>query len=271
MIASTQSPIRRPSAVRSLLVLVLCVVMVSATACGDRQKGVEYEYLRLTVDGQETLGIAGKDKLIRAVVVYFHDAGDDEFAMTADEPHAKLTSALVNAGFAVVASRASGDAWGNAASQRNYIYVGGTAAQHYRTENVFFLADGMGAIAAANLLAAGPTVRVRGFAAINPVFDLKAVAPQYESAVAKMYPDASIHEVNPMALPFNAFKGKSMRFYVSPDDQVVRSDANARAFAARFGSVSDIAVVECASKDGNAACYQGDDLVKWFAEQEKRS
>jgi hypothetical protein len=256
---------------RSLIALLLALATVLATSCANRQKGVEYEYLRLTVDGQETLGIAGKDKLIRAVVVYFHDAGDDEFATTADEAHSAVTSALVNAGFAVVASKASGDAWGNAVSQRNYVFVGGTAAQHYRTENVFFLADGMGAIAAANLLASGPTVRVRGFAAINPVFDLKAVAPQFESTVAKIYPDASIHSVNPMALPFNAFKGKAMRFYVSPDDQVVRSDANARAFAARFGSVADISVVDCASKDGYASCYQGDDIVKWFSEQEKRS
>jgi len=269
MIASMQRPARRTSS--SLLVLLLCVVMVAATSCANRQKGVEYEYLRLTVDGQETLGIAGKDKLIRAVVIYFHDAGDDEFAMTADEPHSAMTSALVNAGFAVVASKASGDAWGNSVSQRNYLYVGGTAAQHYRTENVFFLADGMGAIAAANLLATGPTVRVRGFAAINPVFNLKAVAPQYESTVARIYPSASIGSKNPMELPPTAFKFRDMRFYANPDDPVVRSDANARAFAARFGSTSSISVVDCASKDGNASCYQGDDLVKWFAEQEKRS
>jgi len=257
------------ASMRASLALLLAVTMVLATACANRQKGVEYEYLRLTVDGQETLGISGQDKLIRAVVIYFHDAGDDEFALTADAPHSEVTSALVNAGFAVVATKAGGNAWGNPASQRNYIYAGGTAAQHYHTENVFFLADGMGAIAAANLLATGPTLRVRGFAAINPIFDLKAVAPQYQSEVAKAYPSASVHSVNPMDLPPTAFKFRDMKFYVSPDDPVVRSDANARAFAARFGSTSSISVVDCASTDGYASCYQGDDIVKWFAELEK--
>jgi pimeloyl-ACP methyl ester carboxylesterase len=257
-------------ALRTLLAMLLTVVLGAAVAC-SADKPESYDYFRVTVDGQQTLGISAKNALVRAVVVFFHDAGTNEFAMAATQNRRDFTGKLVNAGFAVVSSYASGDAWGNAASQRNYVYVGGIAAGHYGTENIFFLADGMGAVAAANLLATGPSARVRGFAAINPILDLSDVAARYKSAVASAYPDGPTTAPNPMAMPVEDFAGKKMRFYLSPADSIVPADANARAFEARFASVADISIVECAGPHGDASCFQGDDIVKWFSQLEKRS
>jgi pimeloyl-ACP methyl ester carboxylesterase len=251
-------------------VALLLTVVIAAVACSSTQEKSRFDYFRVTLDGQQVLGISANDVLTRAVVVYFHGLGGNEFSIS-DAAHNGMTTALVNAGFAVVSSAAGGDAFGNAASQHNYVILGGAAAEHYGTENIFFIAESMGAIAAANLLATKLTQRVRGFAAINPMLDLAAVAPQYQSTVVESYSEQSIKESNPMNMPVEAFQNKKMRFYVSRDDPQVPADANAFAFKERFGSAADISVVECSGSTIDRSCYQGADLVKWFAEMEKRS
>lgn len=260
---------RTSGVLRTFLALLLTVLLAISVSCST-ESAEQYDYFRVTVDGQPTLGISAKSILVRAVVIFFHGTGASEFAMTSDKAHVDLTASLVNAGFAVVSSSAGGDAWGNAASQRNYLYAGGTAAMHYGTENIYFLAEGMGAIAAANLLSSGPTLRVRGFAAINPIFDLADLAPQYRSVVAETYPNGSAQSVNPVTLPLEGFLRRSMRFYVSPDDAVVSADANARAFGDRLATVADVSIVECSGPQGDASCFKGDDIVKWFTQLEKR-
>jgi pimeloyl-ACP methyl ester carboxylesterase len=189
--------------------------------------------------------------------------------MTADPVHKAFTAYLVNAGFAVVSSNAGGNAFGNWPSQKNYLFLGGEAAQHYKTENVFFLAESMGAIAAINLMTSFNTQRVRGIAAINPVLDLASVAPPYASTVAEVYANGSLDSVNPMNLPVGALQGKKLRFYVSQEDPVVPADKNALAFQSRFRSAADISIVECSGQHGNSSCFRGDDVVKWFSQLEK--
>jgi pimeloyl-ACP methyl ester carboxylesterase len=244
---------------------------LALTASCATQELSRYDYFRITIDGQQTLGISLKQALIRAVVIFFHGVGGNEFTMTADQAHKDFAAKLVNAGFAVVSSNAGGDAWGNPASQKNYVYLGGAAAQHYGTENLFFIAESMGAIAATNLLASGPTLRVRGFAAINPVLNLADVAPQYRSVVDEIYPNRSADAVDPMKLPVEAFHDRKMRFYVSRTDSLVDANANAYLFKARFGDVADISVVDCSGQDGDVSCLRGDDVVEWFSQLEKRS
>jgi pimeloyl-ACP methyl ester carboxylesterase len=253
---------------RVALALLLTVV-TAAVACSTPEKS-RFDYFRVTLDGQQVLGISANDLLIRAVVVYFHSVGGNEFSIS-DPAHIDMTTALVNAGFAVVSSAAGGDAFGNAASQHNYVILGGAAAEHYGTENIFLLAESMGAIAAANLVATKLTQRVRGFAAINPMLNLGTVAPQYQSPVAESYADLTIDRSNPMNLPVDAFQNKKIRFYVTRDDPQAPADANAFAFKERFGSAADISIVECSGTTGDKSCYQGADIVKWFAEMEKRT
>jgi hypothetical protein len=74
-----------------------------------------------------------------------------------------------------------------------------------------------------------------------------------------------------MNMPVDALKDKKIRFYVSRDDPQVPADTNAFAFKNRFGSAADISIVECSGTTGDKSCYQGADLVKWFAEMEKRT
>jgi pimeloyl-ACP methyl ester carboxylesterase len=248
---------------------LLLTVLTALVGCSAPEKS-RFDYFRVTIDGEQVLGISANDVLTRAVVVFFHGPGGNEFSI-GDPEHLQMTTDLVNAGFAVVASRAGGDAFGNPASQRNYIYLGGAAAEHYGTENIFLLAESMGAVAAANLLATRMGGRVRGFVAINPMLDLAAATPQFQSLVAKSYEAQPLDESNPMNLPVEAFHNKKMKFYVNRDDAKVPAGANAFAFKERFGSTADISIVECSGSTGDKSCYRGADLVKWFADMEKRS
>jgi alpha-beta hydrolase superfamily lysophospholipase len=244
-------------------------VAIIATACSTPVLN-KFDYYRVTLDGQPVLGISANDVLIRAVVVFLHGAGGNEFSIT-DSAHIGMTTALVDAGFAVVASNASGDAFGNAASQHNYFVLGQAAADHYHTEDLYLLAESMGAIAATNLIAAKSARRVRGLAAINPILDLSVVGPELEPIVAQSYADGAIDETNPMSKPIDTFQDDKMRFYVDRNDPKVSAAANAFAFKDRFGASVDISIVECSNGAGDRSCYQGSDLVKWFAEMEKRS
>jgi alpha-beta hydrolase superfamily lysophospholipase len=228
---------------------------------------VQFDYFRVTVDGQETLGVTAKDVMLRGIIIFFHGVGDDEFSVTKDDAHKNTTGTLVKAGFAVVASRAGGDAWGNPSSQANYLHLASVAADHYRTENIFFLAESMGAIAALNLFTRYETQRIRGLIAINPVLDLTNVAPQYQQAVDSMFPDRSAVSANPMGLPVAAFSGKKMRFYVNSEDAAL--NAATAEFQRRFGSVADISSVSCDQRD--AACFQGGDILRWLSHVEDGS
>jgi len=250
-------------------VIVAIVVFVSGCSGGDAEN---FEYLRVTVDGQQTLGISKKGGAIRGVVVYFHGPDADEFAVTYDNPHKKLTERLVNANFAVVSSKASGNAFGNPQSQENYRQLANMAVEHYRVENVFFLAESMGAIAALNLMAATETSRIRGLAAINPTTDLANASTSYAPVIAESFPDRPTLELtNPMAFPPEAFTDKQMRFYVSNDDAVIPAAADALAFQKRYGATAKLSLVGCDGGFGDPSCLQGDDVLRWFTTLEVRA
>lgn len=248
------------------------LALVSVLSACDKASSEGFDYLRVTVDGQETLAITKKGAAVRGVVVYFHGASADEFTMSTDQPHKSLTTPLVSAGFAVVSSRAGGNAFGNPSSQQNYRALAEMALDHYHVQNVFFLAESLGAVAALNLMASAQTIRIRGIAAINPAVDLANAPQSYAPYVAESFPYRPMLALtNPMGFAPAAFADKKFRFYVSPADEVVPADANALAFQQRFGTVADISVVGCSGRHGDPSCMQGDDVLKWFSSLERRT
>lgn len=248
-----------------VLLVILALMLSTACSAGDAER---YDYFRITVAGQETLGVSIKDAMVRGVIVYFHGAGTDEFVIAADESHQNLVNSLVHAGFAIVSSEAHGDSWGSRASQEAYLALAGVATNHYHTENLYFLAEDMGSLAAVKLMALAPTARIRGLAAINPVLDLARVAPEDQAAVEASYRDRPLDPENPMTLPPSVFADRKMMFFVDSSDHRAPADVNARAFSARFAPPAEVTIVDCV---GAADCLQGDELVKWFTKLEKRN
>jgi hypothetical protein len=204
------------------------------------------------------------------LVIFFHGLDTDDYVLTGDEVHKRLTDQLVYAGFAVVASRAGGNAYGNAASQHNYRELARVAVKHYKVADVYLLAESMGTVAAvnllgtSNLLGSSETFRIRGLAAISPVLDLNSAPPGHQADIAKRYRDESLDSVNPMKLPLDSLRGKNMRFYVSHDDSLAATEENAAAFQTRFGSAAKISIVPCKGGELDPSGIQGTDIVRWF-------
>jgi hypothetical protein len=247
---------------RITLAVVFAVVITAITSCSHQP--VTYLYLRVYVDGQSTLGIT-KWRQPRGLVIFFHGLDTDEYVLTGDEVHKRLTDQLLDAGFAVVASKAGGNAYGNEASQHNYRQLGRVAVKHYQVTDVYLLAESMGTVAAVNLLAFSETLRIHGLAAILPVLDLNSAPPGHQADIPERHPDEPLESVNPMKLPLGSLRGKTMRFYVNHDDSLATTEEQAAAFQTRFGSAAKISIVPCKGGELDPSCMQGTDIVRWFA------
>ncbi|WP_422745657.1 alpha/beta hydrolase [Mycobacterium sp. WMMD1722] len=237
----------------------MAVLIATFTACARQ----ELEYYRLTLDGENAVGVSRKGAEPRGIVLFFHGMDRDETILDVDEPHRELTEALTGAGYVVVASRAGGNVWGNAASRRVYADLAYGSAEHYGVDKLFLLSESMGAIAATNLMAGGE-FNISGMVAINPLLDVRSLEPKYVAQAEDANSDVPISAVNPIDIPVAKMKDEKLRFYVTPDDQLVPTDRNATAFERRYGGVADISTVMCSGEHMDPSCIQGKDIVAWF-------
>jgi len=250
--------------------VIALVVLLALSGIGCSPRTSQFEYFRITINDQSTLGVSVKSAIIRGAVIFFHSRGTNEFEMTSDAAHRDLVGALADSGFAVVASSARGDAWGNAESQRDYLELVEAVTRKYRVENVYFLAEGMGALPAVNVMAMGPTSRLRGMAAINPILSIAAADAAHHAEVMSAYGSADPATSDPMAIPVDKLAGRRVQFYVDQKSEI-STDANALAFQRRFGKSADISIVDCSDGGGGTSCFDGHSIVKWFIELEKRT
>jgi hypothetical protein len=248
----------------SLLVLLVNLV----TSCST--KTAEFDYLRIQVDGESVLAVSKRDVLVHGIVVFFHGVDQDEFTVTNDPLYGGLTEELIEAGFAIVSSRAGGNDFTNPARVNNYRQLASVAMQHYRIQNVFLLADSMGAIPAVGLMASDYTP-IRGLAAINPALDVASATPQWPTFREEYPPNPVEQSLNPLALPVEDLARANMRFYVTKGDTVVNSTANAQAFKGKFGQVADISIVDCSGGHSDPSCVQPTDVIKWFTAMDARA
>ncbi|ANW65686.1 hypothetical protein BCA37_20855 [Mycobacterium sp. djl-10] len=248
---------------------VVAAVMVAAglvSAVGCEADGLDT--LRLSIDGESALGVHRTGVPVQGLVVFFHGLDRDQSILEADAVHRELTATLTEAGYAVVASSAGGNAFGNTLSQNHYQQLIFGAAEHYRTNQVFFLAESMGTLAAVNLMATNADLGVRGLAAINPLLDTDSLQGGYHAQALSANP--RLNEVNPLRIAPAALAGMDFRFYVTADDALVPTSRNAAAFVRRFGGTSDISVVTCTGEHMDPSCIQGKDIVRWFNNLSRR-
>src|SRR5258708_2503447 len=241
---------------RIILAVVIAAVLIMSTSCSAEP--LNYQYFRVYIDGQPTLGLSMKKVDPTGLIIFFHGQDDNEFSLTRDDDHKKLTDHLIYNSFAVIASEAAGNAYGNQQSQRIYRQLIRTAVSHYNVKYIYLLAESMGAVAAVNILATSPDLPILGMAAISPALDFKAAPSQYQAKIHEAYPDVSPESTNPMNIPPELLAGKKIRFYVTQQDSIVSTDANALAFRDRFGSAADISIVTCTGGPLDASCSPGE-------------
>jgi pimeloyl-ACP methyl ester carboxylesterase len=255
--------------VRSKLLVALAVLIVAVAACvGCNDK--QLQYVRMTLGGQDVLGVSRSGVTVQGIVLFFHGMDRDQSVLDFDDAHRELTATLADAGYAVVAGSAGGNVWGNAASQQMYLDLAVGAAEHYRVDKFYFLAESMGTIAAMNLFAHNKVANVAGMVGINPLLNLGSMPPKYYQQAQDANAGVPIPEVNPLDLPAASMAGKNLRFYVTPDDQLVPTPQNANVFEKKFGGAANISTVKCTGEHMDASCIQGKDIVEWYSSLDPR-
>ena len=248
---------------RMALVVLLCgLVFPAVTACSNEP--VLYDHVRIFLNEQGVLGVSKQGAEPTRIAVYFHGLDSDEKVLL-DDAHRGLVDALVNDGFAVVASNAGGNAFGNAGSQLDYVELIRFAQEHYGGPlPVYFIAESMGGIAASNIYAGSPDLGVLGMVGISPALDFKTTREDFRPAIAAAYAPDSPDRENPLDLPPESVEGKHFRFWASDSDTVVSATQNAKAFEQKFGSVTDVTVESCTGEHSDPSCMPAGQILDWL-------
>jgi pimeloyl-ACP methyl ester carboxylesterase len=254
-------PANRLSA--TLGVLLGVVALLVASACGSGQP-LAYDYIRVFLHEQGVLGLTKQHTDPTRIAVYFHGLDNNEKVLL-DDAHRPLVDSLVNDGFAVVASNAGGNVFGNEDSQEDYLQLIQFAQEHYGGPlPVYFIAESMGAVAAANLYAKVPGLDVLGMVGISPALDFGVAQQDLQPAIAAAYAPESPATMNPLDLPPKLLAGKHFRFWASPQDTFVPAATNATAFEQQFGSVADVTVATCTGDHADPSCMPPGQILDWL-------
>lgn len=245
-------------------VAMLLGIVAMLTACTNSSAPVSrLARINTTIDGQRVLALYRAGTPVNGVVIYFHGLDRDETVIESDGAHRELTTAFADAGYPVAASSASGNAYGNSASQADYAALIAAAKSNFKTDRVLFVAESMGAVAAVNLMAQDRNHTIRGLAGINPLLNLNVGPAQYLAVAHQVNPQYV--RTSPVDLPVESLRGRDFRFYLADRDQLVLTPTNADLFSSRFGGVANISTVECTGEHLDASCIQGKDILRWFS------
>jgi hypothetical protein len=251
------------SRLKATFVVLLCGLFPAVTACSAQQP-VPYDYVRVFLHEQGVLGLSLRDTDPTRIAVYFHGLDNNEKVLL-DDTHRPLVDNLVNAGFAVVASNAGGNVFGNAGSQFDYLELIRFAQEHYGGPlPLYFIAESMGAIAATNIYAKVPELDVLGLAGISPALDFDTAEEGVRPAIAAAHAPESPAAMNPLALPPELLEGKHFRFWASDADTAVPAALNAKAFEQQFGAVADVTVASCTGEHADPSCIPAEAILEWL-------
>jgi alpha-beta hydrolase superfamily lysophospholipase len=220
-----------------------------------------------SLGGQDAVALVQTDDPT-GLVVFMHGLDDDAGALSEEAKRTELADRLLAEGYVVAAGDAHLNAFGNEASQQDYVALAADVSERYGTSETFLLAESMGAVAGLQILADESIPDVRGLALISPLVDLDVVlGTEQESQVLEAYEGTfPTGEQNPAQRPAEAWAGDNLRFYLATEDEVVINSDNAEPLVERLEDVADVSVVECEGEHVAPSCFQGEDLVEWFEE-----
>jgi pimeloyl-ACP methyl ester carboxylesterase len=221
--------------------------------------------LELEIGGQKALAFVPPQDLA-GLVIYAHGVGDDHDVLSLDDKRVEIVDRLLADGYVVAASDAHFDAFGNAASQQDYVALAEELTQRYGTSRTFLIAESMGGVAALQLLASDRIPDLLGVAAISPLVDPRVLeGTDLEEPVLAAYGgEFPTGTDNPAQLPADAYEGANLRFYLAAEDTVTVSAVNADPLAERLRDVANVSVVDCDGEHVDSSCFQPDDLADWF-------
>jgi hypothetical protein len=249
---------------RTALAVLLCgLVFPVLTACSNNGP-VLYDYVRVYLHEQGVLGVSKQNTDPTRIAIYFHGLDSNEKVLL-DDAHRPLVDTLVNAGFAVVASNAGGNVFGNAGSQFDYLELIRFAQENYGGPlPMYFIAESMGAVAATNIYAKERGVNALGMVGISPALDFGSAQQGFRSAIAAAYASGSPATMDPVNLSPELLEGKKFRFWASDGDTLVPARQNAQAFEQKFGQVADVTVESCTGEHSDPSCMPPAQILDWL-------
>lgn len=198
------------------------------------------------------------------LVVYLHGAGGSAESILGTDPRARLVEGLVDEGYAVVASDAHGDAWGNAASVAAHAAAAEEAAARTGTTSVFLLAESMGGLPGAQLTTGSGLAGVEALAGIYPVCDLSSVHSRFTGSVDAAHGadvDAALERLSPVDLGGSV----PVMVWASPQDTVVPKAANGDACVRQAREAgADALLVESTGEHGDPSHFDLPTVLAFF-------
>ncbi|MGY1639803.1 alpha/beta hydrolase family protein [Geodermatophilus sp. SYSU D00703] len=199
--------------------------------------------------GVHDVRVGGEDAMVLLpeqangrVVVYLHGYEADSAALLNDVAFGEVAEGLVDAGYAVAASDAGGNAWGDPASVAAHADLAAAVTDLVDATDVYLVAESMGGLAGAQLVEQRRIPGLRGYAGIFPLCDLSSVYDDFAESIDAAYGSAvegALEELSPVAL------GDAVPavFWASDDDTVVDRGRNADVCAAQVVARGGSAVV----------------------------
>lgn len=226
----------------------------------------EPEVVDLEIGGQQAVAVVPPGDSPTGLVLYVHGHGETHDSLQGGADQARVTERLVADGYVVAASDAHFDAWGNQASQQDYVALAAELKSRYGTPQTFLLAESMGGVAALQILAGDQIPDLAGLAGISMLVDPTVAAEtQYGEELRAAYGgQLPTGTQNPLNLPAEQFAGDHIRLYIAPADTTVVYAQNAEPFLAKLQGVADVSVVSCEGGHIDPSCFQPDDLADWF-------
>lgn len=214
-----------------------------------------------TIGGQRYVLARPRHPRAGRVVLYMHGAGSNATHAVDDPRLGSLTAALLAAGYAVAASDAHGDNWGDDPSVADQVAL----AHHLATlglDRVYVLAESMGGLDALRLIGQVP---VRAWAGLYPVCNLASIdaVGTYSAAIRAANGGTvppSLSPVRPAPL-----HGLPMRFWASPSDSVVPKAQNTDVCAANAtADGAQVTLTATTGDHGDASNFDPYGLVGFF-------
>jgi pimeloyl-ACP methyl ester carboxylesterase len=236
----------------------------------DQEPGPAARTTALTLDGQPAL-VVEPERPTGDLLLYVHGAGEDaQSSLSADDPKAPLFAALLERGYAIAASDAHGDAWGDPASVDDYVRLAGRLAQQ-GYGRVTLLAQSMGGLASLQLVDRLDPV---AWAGIYPVCNLAAMVDlgRFTPAIRAAWGEGEGWRPTTLspAVPERA-EGLPMGFWASAADTVVPKATNTDLCAADAQARGALVTVTPTTGDhGDLASFDTTGLLE-FLERASRT
>lgn len=213
------------------------------------------------------------------VIIYAHGVGEDQTGLVTDALKAGCMTALIDAGYIMAGTNASGDNFGSQSACNNYVALAAYLRATYNVSYIAIWSQSMGGLAGLMAIAQNNIAGIVGWLGTYPLCSLNAAytgsgGTNFSSSVNAAFgitgtaPNTYGQLTNyhdPLLRPQAAYRNIPMRYYASWGDTAVGKTQNTDAFSAMIGaSARENTVVVCTGNHGDPSHFVPSEYVAFF-------